>query len=121
MTRKVKDEDVAELAAGMALSVPKVWCYTCQHPHEPTMPAHTWRCSDCGFGSWNTLTAARHSLQEDHATHPVMHHMVTIEEVRCSVVLANGQRCENTEPGHTLHLANYRLPDFNLSTEESDD
>jgi hypothetical protein len=54
--------------------VEEVWCLNCQHVHVGTIPVTTFRCSDCGFGSWGASVAAGHAqMYPSHVVHPVHH------------------------------------------------
>lgn len=51
-----------------------VWCLTCQHTHIATIPAITFRCDRCGFGSWGHSVAAAHAdSYGDHIVYPQHH------------------------------------------------
>lgn len=56
-----------------------VWCTTCQHTHIPDIPPVTFVCAtDCGFGTWDTITAEQHATRQvGHLVYPVHHHIVT--------------------------------------------
>lgn len=57
--------------------VDTVWCLSCQHEHIGTIPVTTFRCADCGFGSWGATVAEAHASQyPTHIVHPVHHRTV---------------------------------------------
>jgi hypothetical protein len=59
----------------------QVWCRTCHHTHIGTIPTHTFRCADCGFGCWGPTVAEAHATMDpDHIVHAVHHQTVSIEE-----------------------------------------
>ncbi len=63
-----REAAIGELAGAMHTSLDHPYCLTCSARHVPGMPAYTWRCTDCGFGAWSTLLAARHAHSfPDHA------------------------------------------------------
>lgn len=56
-----------------------VYCLTCSHEHVATIPAVTFVCDSCGFGSWGHSIAAAHA--DSFATHIVypQHHATVCE------------------------------------------
>lgn len=77
-----------DLGAAMLAALPHPWCRTCQHEHVAYMPAHTWRCDQCGFGSRAAHVAAQHArLHPEHEIGPVFHDMVLLDP---DVVAARG-------------------------------
>lgn len=65
-----------DLGVVMLAALPHPWCTTCNHTHVSDMPAHTWACHQCGFGSWGASVAAWHTrLCPTHETYPVLHTM----------------------------------------------
>lgn len=54
-----------------------VYCLTCQWEHVATIPAVTFACASCGFGSWGHSVAAAHAdSQPAHIVYP-RHHATT--------------------------------------------
>lgn len=69
-------EKVTDLGVGMLAALPRPWCDTCGCVHVANMPAHTWRCRQCGFGSQSPAVAAEHALlYPQDEVYPVFHAM----------------------------------------------
>lgn len=80
------------------------YCLTCDHKHIPTIPVTTFRCAECGFGSWGVTVAAAHAESySDHLVYPVLHQMVAarVEQARAG----EGALREARDEGLAAYLA----------------
>lgn len=75
MSHRVNDE-----AGRLRDLLGDVWCTTCSHEHIPDIPLTTFKCADCGFGSWDLVLAVHHAATwTDHNVHAVRHHFAAEE------------------------------------------
>lgn len=51
----------------------RAFCLPCGHDHISGIPTSTWRCRQCGFGSWGKITA------DDHLKHCPDHQVYETE------------------------------------------
>lgn len=58
-----------------------MWCQTCRHEHVAYIPATTFMCAACGFGSWGEDVAESHATDlPTHIVYPVVHEVVALDE-----------------------------------------
>lgn len=75
--RAVRESTAEHDHGPTAQLVDEVWCLTCRHTHIGTIPATTFACYMCGFGSWGHSVAAAHAgMCSDHIVYALHHRTI---------------------------------------------